>query len=908
MYEINSENLKWAFKKLKRYIYYYNSSNYLKKRIIDFQNKFNHNTFEKMAENLVNLSKVDKGMLSDSGITFLAYPKKDSTNFNYDKQKIEINELNLFIDMPIMYYLVDILFCLEIYNRFDFHHNNCSFGNKFDNKFQHIDPLKNNLLFGSHTTNYNKWKNSIYKTLSENTTHNNLLIKLDFKHCFYNVSINIIDFLSKYFNAEELEKPIVKIMINIYRLYTKTIILNNMSDGNSFETNYVNLPIGLLSSYPILNILLTDLDKKITSNIKCIGYSRYVDDMLIVVKYDEQKLKFKDKKEIISNIFPDVFVIENDKLFTVNEVLFCKKLEVNNKKIDCVPYRKGTNFNAFKKKINSLLKPSLDFDDEIDDDESSTEIDFSLGLEYLKSRTNKYLSSFRNDEIEEGVVFFEELKFDDLINLYPYWKDILNFIKINNKEAEALNNYKNKILDSINNIEITNSSAIKSERLEYVCEVMKKTLKNELTISEYYVEKNINNEHFIFRLNYEQIINYISLCVEQKLDTYSWLIYPTEVLFEEISFYLSVHHQEWIDTIYDKCHDIFKRINGYEKYRDTDLIVENNDNIITIYTSDSKLERKHRYLPTYKEDELIEEKIKVAVANMAMDPSEIEMTEIETKFPKSYKFNEIIKMIKSAKKKDAEIIVFPEFCIPYTYAFEMIRLCNKNRISLICGLTHYYINDKVAVNVTLIYDNQLKLSLGKIKNYLAPEEKIILAKRNKYFEESLKNYYFILDNGNYQYSTMTCYEATNISDRAKLADQIEVLYMPVFNRDTKYFSNIIESFARDASCYIAQSNTNFYGDSRITGPYNEIYMDVVKLKGGTNNYYVLADISLHELSVKHTNDEHFIEDINLLREGKMTFEKFKEKEKENKNYPNKDKRIKSLVAGNHKKRKDNCIR
>lgn len=37
MYQINEENLKYAYGKLKKYIYYYNSSNYLKNRIINIE-------------------------------------------------------------------------------------------------------------------------------------------------------------------------------------------------------------------------------------------------------------------------------------------------------------------------------------------------------------------------------------------------------------------------------------------------------------------------------------------------------------------------------------------------------------------------------------------------------------------------------------------------------------------------------------------------------------------------------------------------------------------------------------------------------------------------------------------------------------------------------------------------------
>ena len=98
---------------------------------------------------------------------------------------------------------------------------------------------------------------------------------------------------------------------------------------------------------------------------------------------------------------------------------------------------------------------------------------------------------------------------------------------------------------------------------------------------------------------------------------------------------------------------------------------------------------------------------------------------------------------------------------------------------------------------------------------------------------------------------MTCFEATSIHDRALLSDKIEVLYMPIFNKDTFYFSNIVSSFVRDASCFIAQANSNQFGDSRISGPFRQVKIDIAKLKGGLNNYFVIGDIELGAVCEKN---------------------------------------------------------
>ena len=115
MYEINAENLKWAYKKLKHYIYFYRTSSYLKDKIIEFEDNYNDNTFLDMSNSLLTLSNKDTKMLSGKHVSFTIFPKRDSAYKNVDNDNVDINDFNMFIDMPIEFYLVDILFCMDLY-------------------------------------------------------------------------------------------------------------------------------------------------------------------------------------------------------------------------------------------------------------------------------------------------------------------------------------------------------------------------------------------------------------------------------------------------------------------------------------------------------------------------------------------------------------------------------------------------------------------------------------------------------------------------------------------------------------------------------------------------------------------------------------------------------------------------
>lgn len=76
---------------------------------------------------------------------------------------------------------------------------------------------------------------------------------------------------------------------------------------------------------------------------------------------------------------------------------------------------------------------------------------------------------------------------------------------------------------------------------------------------------------------------------------------------------------------------------------------------------------------------------------------------------------------------------------------------------------------------------------------------------------------------------------------------LDFLCVPQLNRDTTYFSSIVEATSRDLHTFIIQANTSVYGDSRITGPYKTDYKDILKFKGGENDTVIIGKLSLKEL-------------------------------------------------------------
>ncbi len=68
-----------------------------------------------------------------------------------------------------------------------------------------------------------------------------------------------------------------------------------------------------------------------------------------------------------------------------------------------------------------------------------------------------------------------------------------------------------------------------------------------------------------------------------------------------------------------------------------------------------------------------------------------------------------------------------------------------------------------------------------------------------------------------------------------------------FNKDVNYFSNIVESAARDLHCYVIQVNDSQFGDSRVVSPSKTERMNPLRIKGGENTTFLTMRLDLKSL-------------------------------------------------------------
>jgi hypothetical protein len=203
-------------------------------------------------------------------------------------------------------------------------------------------------------------------------------------------------------------------------------------------------------------------------------------------------------------------------------------------------------------------------------------------------------------------------------------------------------------------------------------------------------------------------------------------------------------------------------------------------------------------------------------------------------------------------KHKVDLLVFPEVSIPYAWVHLVARFAKKNDIGIVFGVEHIKVKNRVSNYTCIILpfssDTRTSLFINfEAKKHFAPGEKIDIESRGFGTNENKDKTPTLYKWRNSVFSTFNCYELTDIAYRSSLVGKVDFLIAIEYNKDTNYFSSIIDSLSRDIHCYVVQVNTSDYGDSRIVQPSKSESKDLVKLKGGENVYLVVDTIDIKKL-------------------------------------------------------------
>lgn len=215
-----------------------------------------------------------------------------------------------------------------------------------------------------------------------------------------------------------------------------------------------------------------------------------------------------------------------------------------------------------------------------------------------------------------------------------------------------------------------------------------------------------------------------------------------------------------------------------------------------------------------------------------------------------------------ASEISSSYLILPELSVPVRWFLRIALKLQGRGISLICGVEYLHSRGKVLHNQVWLALRHDGCGFPSMLIYRQDKQQPALHEEKELHSIagiSLKPQHpwkkpQIIRHGDFQFAILICSELTNIAYRTSLRGKVDALFVPEWNQDTETFNALVESAALDIHAYIIQCNDRQYGDSRIRAPYKESWRrDLVRIKGGKNDYFVIGEIDVLALRQFQSN-------------------------------------------------------
>lgn len=514
----------------------------------------------------------------------------------------------------------------------------------------------------------------------------------------------------------------------------------------------------------------------------------------------------------------------------------------------------------------------------------------SKNVDVKEEKHSKYIEK----QIKQILRFYNSQR---AVDFRSAWTSVFNLMLINEKYDSFISFYE-QVYKAISLISSNNIEGVYNSKLNYILEQIKTALWEQLSISASIalaphsissISEAMNSHEFdcnsIFKINSEFVfsnakdIRYANL-YNNHIITYPLLNYM-ELLNDDISLVntnlknicqlerktLDIHKLKYsprfihLDELYlwqflvsfpnggnPFLNNVSRIYRQFTEINNIDLT------LVNIRETVEHINENDRFQHICINDGEKNDTIKAALASIYIDEEKdvIPVLDNANHNLTTDRKSRLYKLLNDAKNKRARIIVFPEFFMPIQWIQEILIFSRKNHIAILSGLRYLVDNNKAYNYITILQPFSFStfkysIPLFREKNYYAPEEKVGLAQKKLICNDPANKSTHLISWNNLNYSDLMCYELTNIEYRFNLRGRIELLIVPELNKDTNYFSNMVDATTRDLHSFVIQVNTSKYGDSRITAPYSSYYKDIIKLKGGKDDILLTGVIEISDL-------------------------------------------------------------
>lgn len=369
-----------------------------------------------------------------------------------------------------------------------------------------------------------------------------------------------------------------------------------------------------------------------------------------------------------------------------------------------------------------------------------------------------------------------------------------------------------------------------------------------------------------------------------QLGSYAPYISPVFLKPHEIAL-LNIYHQLSINQFSNlldvkNLYKIFRRFN-YEwrnLFQNETMAIDNTHskyfkNCLKVETKDGNGNPAIQIVEINDEqnDSNINSDKRIGIVNWKIEQTDLIKSILGQPNKTHHRREKLFEVLNYSAKKNVEMLVFPETSIPVEWLPLLADHAVRNNCAIIGGLEFYVTPSKGKTNEKDYLEGMEAYNLSfnifpvkmrcydtaafviRKKNYYAPSEQQLLAAYHKK-EPKIGPMYHLIHWRKAYFSTYNCFELSNISDRAIFKSKVDFIVAIEYNRDIHYFANITESWTRDLHCFIVQTNSSDYGDTKVVQPTKNIHMDVMKIKGGDFPIVMITTLHIDELRKYHRQD------------------------------------------------------
>ncbi len=784
-----------AYRKLKNYFYFDNTSLFIRRQIAEFERDFHpaqgvvtvKEIFEKKLQGVLRvLNDNDDEQLEAylNQLSFRYYTKavesqdctEDSFIINRPlNDKVVVNKLNLIVEAPIEIHIISVLWLMFVGIHFRKAISKHNYAYQFmlsddEEEIRHTG-LK---LYRPYYIGYQEWRDTALSTALRvlDEKKDATILSLDVKRYFYSVRVDLMDLLNKIKKRHGLEvnletglvKRLTEVLQRINRTYTEKIL--DYVDGEINKEGLDNdkvalLPVGLLSSGFIGNLVLCDFDEQVIEKMNPAYYGRYVDDLLFV--FSDRKIHFKDS---LTRFIKDNFVQRG--LLTVAEndykIVNQNTLTIQKGKIIMEHFYHNESRAAINKFKNNINRQRSEFRFLPDEEEIGKEFDneafsiqYSESINKLRSikeykedkyGASKFLahkiflacqlnhsgSNKERKELEKSnqqiLTFF---KGKSCIEFSALWEKVATYFIINHDER-LLNKFVTQTLATIDKISSDELPAPQLLRYKSdLRELLLLSVANPLALNLGFKVKAFDDRTArcedtakalrfsnMFRHNIVGVtgINYTKSLYNEQVNLYQYSA-PIGEFDNHYAIYLSprfVHYDEInvvainkvfsSETDSNQEFDIEKAISEKtdEFYRAVNylwvgLFEIRPDNYKPLYqVSPFEKHEDMRYVKVYEEEEAKTCNKRVGIVNMKVSEQNIGNSMWNKPVLTAERRNQLFQIINMAIKEKCEILVLPELSVPFQWLETLISQCKRHDIAIITGLEYYHGDGRKAYN------------------------------------------------------------------------------------------------------------------------------------------------------------------------------------------------------------------